>query len=100
MNPVASNVLIHAGKIRYDWTQGQVMELYHFPCNDLILQAASTHQQNFNPIKVQVGTLLSIKAGPCPLYCSNDNGCFAIHYCYLRDILIANKSYKYLSVCW
>ena len=56
-------------QVRNDWTLSEVKALFNMPFNDLLFQAASVHRQNFNPNKVQISTLLSIKTGACPEDC-------------------------------
>lgn len=56
-------------QVRNDWTLTEVKALFNMPFNDLLFQAASVHRQNFNPNKVQISTLLSIKTGACPEDC-------------------------------
>ncbi len=67
--------------IRHDWTLDQVQALLEQPFNDLLYTAQRTHRAHFDPNRVQVSTLLSIKTGACPEdcgYCSqsakNDTG--------------------------
>lgn len=62
--------------IRTDWTSEEVQALFAKPFNDLLFQAQSVHRANFDPNKVQVSTLLSIKTGACPedcKYCPQSN---------------------------
>ncbi|MBR7001485.1 MAG: biotin synthase BioB, partial [Neisseriaceae bacterium] len=47
------------------WRKCQVEELFDLPFLDLIFQAASVHRQHFDPQKVQISALLSIKTGGC-----------------------------------
>lgn len=54
---------------RHGWTTAEVLELFALPFNDLLFKAQSVHRQNFDPNKVQVSTLLSIKTGACPEDC-------------------------------
>ena len=44
--------------------------LFNLPFNDLIFRAAQVHRENFDPNKVQLSTLLSIKTGGCPEDCA------------------------------
>ena len=46
-----------------------VEALFNLPFNDLIFRAAQVHRENFDPNKVQLSTLLSIKTGGCPEDC-------------------------------
>jgi biotin synthase len=68
-----------AGKrpeIRQDWSRGEIDALFALPFNDLLFQAHSLHRKYFDPNRVQVSTLLSIKTGACPedcAYCPQSN---------------------------
>ena len=55
--------------LRNDWTRDEIAALFDLPFADLIFQAQSTHRQHFDPNKVQLSTLLSIKTGGCPEDC-------------------------------
>ena len=54
---------------RHDWSLAEVRALFEQPFNDLLFQAQSVHRQHFDPNRVQVSTLLSIKTGACPEDC-------------------------------
>jgi len=54
---------------RHDWTVEEVRELFALPFNDLLFTAASVHRRHFDPNKVQLSRLLSIKTGSCPEDC-------------------------------
>ncbi|MBA4682662.1 MAG: biotin synthase BioB, partial [Pseudomonas sp.] len=54
---------------RHDWSLAEVRALFEQPFNDLLFQAQSIHRQHFDPNRVQVSTLLSIKTGACPEDC-------------------------------
>ncbi len=71
MHDVASNPGLFArlGEVRTDWTVEQVRTLFALPFADLIYHAQHIHRQNFDPNRVQVSTLLSIKTGGCPEDC-------------------------------
>ncbi|MEN3976101.1 biotin synthase BioB [Emcibacter sp. SYSU 3D8] len=56
--------------IRHDWTIDQIKALYDLPFNDLLFQAQSVHRRHFDPNKVQLSTLLSIKTGGCAEDCA------------------------------
>jgi biotin synthase len=60
----------HDGGLRHDWTRTEIRELFALPFPDLIYQAQTLHRQNFDPLEVQVSTLLSIKTGGCPEDCA------------------------------
>jgi biotin synthase len=55
--------------IRHDWTVEEVRDLFALPFNDLLFLAASVHRRHFDPNKVQLSRLLSIKTGSCPEDC-------------------------------
>ena len=54
---------------RHDWTTQEVQALFNMPFNDLLFEAQVVHRQYFNPNRVQLSTLLSIKTGTCPEDC-------------------------------
>ncbi|MEM8594104.1 MAG: biotin synthase BioB [Pseudomonadota bacterium] len=61
---------------RHDWQYNEIQALYEQPFNDLLFQAQTVHRQYFDPNRVQISTLLSIKTGACPedcKYCSQSN---------------------------
>lgn len=51
------------------WTTEAVEALYALPFNELIFRAASVHRQHFDPNRVQLSTLLSVKTGGCSEDC-------------------------------
>lgn len=55
--------------LRHDWQREEIEALFALPFNDLLFQAQTIHRQHFDPNKVQVSTLLSIKTGACPEDC-------------------------------
>lgn len=55
--------------LRHDWTLEEIQDLLALPFNDLLFKAAQTHRAHFDPNKVQISTLLSIKTGACPEDC-------------------------------
>jgi biotin synthase len=55
--------------IRHDWTIEEIESLLDLPFNDLVFRAQGVHRVHFDPNKVQVSTLLSIKTGACPEDC-------------------------------
>jgi biotin synthase len=62
--------------LRHDWTQAEAEALFALPFSDLIFRAQTVHRQNFDPNRVQMSTLLSIKTGGCPedcKYCSQSS---------------------------
>ena len=56
-------------KLRHDWSRDEIEALFDLPFNDLLFQAQTVHRENFDPNKVQVSTLLSIKTGSCSEDC-------------------------------
>lgn len=56
--------------LRHDWQREQIAALFAQPFADLIFTAQSLHRDHFDPNKVQVSTLLSIKTGKCPEDCA------------------------------
>lgn len=56
--------------IKTDWTDQEILEIYDLPLLELVYRAQTVHRQNFDPLKVQKSTLLSIKTGGCPEDCS------------------------------
>ena len=62
MNQVTSS-------LRHNWGKDEVLALFERPFNDLMYEAQSIHRENFDPNKVQLSTLLSIKTGGCPEDC-------------------------------
>jgi biotin synthase len=57
-------------EIRHDWSRQEIEALFAQPFNDLLFQAQSLHRRYFDPNRVQVSTLLSIKTGACPEDCA------------------------------
>ncbi|MBS7699579.1 MULTISPECIES: biotin synthase BioB [unclassified Chelatococcus] len=59
--------------VRPLWSLEDALAIYEMPFNDLIFRAQVTHRANFDPNRVQLSRLLSIKTGGCPedcAYCS------------------------------
>lgn len=54
---------------RIHWTVDLAQALFDKPLIELLFEAQTVHRQNFDPRKVQVSTLLSIKTGACPEDC-------------------------------
>ena len=52
------------------WTPAAVRALLDLPFSELVFRAASVHRAHFDPARIQVSTLLSIKTGGCPEDCS------------------------------
>jgi len=56
-------------QIRHDWTSAEALALYELPLMDLLFRAQSVHRTSFDPNKVQMSRLLSIKTGGCAEDC-------------------------------
>ena len=57
------------GESRNNWTLDEISALSELPFNDLLFYAQTVHRKHFDPNKVQISTLLSIKTGGCPENC-------------------------------
>jgi biotin synthase len=76
LRPNETSVPPSARDIRGNWTGPEALALYQAPFNDLLFQAQTVHRQHFDPNKVQLSRLLSIKTGGCPEdcgYCSQSS---------------------------
>ena len=89
------------GKVRTDWLLDEVRSLFDLPFNDLLFKAQNIHRVWFNPNKVQMSTLLSIKTGGCPEdcgYCSQsvkfDTGLDASALMKVEEVLKAARQAK------
>jgi len=51
------------------WTVDEARALHDLPFNDLLFRAQTVHRQNFDPNRVQLSRLLSVKTGGCPEDC-------------------------------
>ncbi|SHE64733.1 biotin synthase [Acidocella aminolytica 101 = DSM 11237] len=56
-------------EIRPSWTRADVAALLELPFPELMFRAMSVHREHFDPTRVQISTLLSIKTGGCPEDC-------------------------------
>lgn len=56
--------------LKHDWTVEEIEALFALPFMDLIFQAQTVHRTNFDPNRIQISRLLSIKTGGCPEDCS------------------------------
>lgn len=68
-SPLNKSLKEHSSPVRHNWTPEEVETLFSLPFNDLILEAQLAHRTYFDPNRVQVSTLLSIKTGACPEDC-------------------------------
>ncbi len=55
--------------IRHDWKLEEIESLLGLPFNDLMFQAQTVHRAHFDPNRVQMSSLLSIKTGACSEDC-------------------------------
>jgi len=55
--------------LRHDWSREEILVLLDQPFMDLVFQAQAVHRARFDPNRIQVSTLLSIKTGACPEDC-------------------------------
>ncbi len=51
------------------WTRADVAALLALPFPELLFRAMSVHREHFDPTRIQISTLLSIKTGGCPEDC-------------------------------
>src|SRR5277367_5326506 len=51
------------------WTSASARALYELPFNDLLFRAHSEYRENFEPNRIQLSKLLSVKTGGCPEDC-------------------------------
>jgi biotin synthase len=58
------------GEVRTDWTLEEARALNALPFNDLLYHAQRVHRLAFDPNRVQVSTLISVKTGACPEDCA------------------------------
>ena len=55
--------------VRHDWTRAEAQGLYDLPLMDLLFRAQTVHRAAFDPNRVQMSRLLSIKTGGCAEDC-------------------------------
>jgi len=67
---MSSLELDRLGEVRSDWTLEEVRALNALPFNDLLYHAQRVHRLAFDPNRVQVSTLISVKTGACPEDCA------------------------------
>lgn len=54
---------------RHDWSLPEIENLLALPFNDILFKSHSIHREYFDPNRIQVSALLSIKTGACPEDC-------------------------------
>jgi biotin synthase len=67
---MSSLELDRLGEVRNDWTLEEARALNALPFNDLLYHAQRVHRLAFDPNRVQVSTLISVKTGACPEDCA------------------------------
>ncbi|EGV31796.1 Biotin synthase [Thiorhodococcus drewsii AZ1] len=55
--------------VRHDWSIEDIQAILDLPFNDLLFRAQGVHRAGFDPNRIQVSSLLSIKTGACPEDC-------------------------------
>ena len=55
---------------RSDWTRDELGALFALSFPELMFRAQSVHRVSFDPARMQLSTLLSIKTGGCPEDCA------------------------------
>ncbi len=92
---------IQGTPVRHDWEKEEAQALYDLPFNDLLFRAQSIHRRHFDPNKVQVSQLFSIKTGGCTEdcgYCAqsahHDTGLKASRLAEVETVLAAARKAK------
>ena len=78
MNTAIARQPAALAETRSDWTRQEALDLFALPFNDLLARAHAVHRRHFDPNRIQLSTLLSIKTGGCPedcKYCAQ-----SVHY--------------------
>ena len=78
MNTAIARPSAAHAETRSDWTRQEALDLFALPFNDLLARAHAVHRRHFDPNRIQLSTLLSIKTGGCPedcKYCAQ-----SVHY--------------------
>ena len=55
--------------LRHDWTRAEAKAIYDLPLMDLLYRAQTVHRASFDPNRIQMSRLLSIKTGGCAEDC-------------------------------
>jgi biotin synthase len=61
--------MLDALSLRHDWSREEIEALLDLPFNDLLFRAQQVHRAHFDPNRIQVSSLLSIKTGACSEDC-------------------------------
>ncbi len=67
---------MESAPLRHDWSLAEIEALLDLPFADLLYRAQTQHRAWFDPNRIQLSTLLSIKTGACPEdcgYCSQSS---------------------------
>ena len=56
--------------LRHDWSADEIEALLALPFAELMFRAQTVHRRHFDPGRVQMSTLLSVKTGGCPEDCA------------------------------
>ncbi|RWX72336.1 radical SAM protein, partial [Mesorhizobium sp. M2A.F.Ca.ET.039.01.1.1] len=67
--PQLNAALRSAHEASIQWNREAAQAVYDLPFNDLLFRAQTIHRENFDPNRVQLSRLLSIKTGGCPEDC-------------------------------
>ncbi|MFC7047918.1 biotin synthase BioB [Emcibacter nanhaiensis] len=59
----------YADGFRHNWTKREILEYFNMPFMDLLFEAQTIHRTHFDPNRVQLSQLCSIKTGGCPEDC-------------------------------
>lgn len=70
MNEINASTQHDDPAIRFDWTAEDALALFALPFADLMHQAQTLHRRYYDPNKVQMASLLSVKTGGCPEDCA------------------------------
>ncbi len=69
LDRLPSGTSVAAAGLRHDWTTAEIAALIGLPFPELLFRAQVVHRAHFDPLAVQISTLLSIKTGGCPEDC-------------------------------
>jgi len=54
---------------RHNWTRREILAYFDLPMMELLFQAQTMHRRHFDPNRIQLSQLCSIKTGGCPEDC-------------------------------
>ena len=69
ISPPVSYESAYADGFRHNWTKREILEYFNMPFMDLLFEAQTVHRTHFDPNRVQLSQLCSIKTGGCPEDC-------------------------------